>query len=223
MKTAVKEFLIFILVTVPVLSMGQEHKVSGTVVAFNKFPLSNISVKAKKAKTEAVTDDKGQFEIEIRKNDIIQIEEPEFVEYNKRISGRDKDVTINLIIRNNEKDMERVVEKGYIAKEDLDYGRERLWSYNNEFGQFTDIYEAIHYAIPEAMIVLEGDQRGVRFRGHRSFYGSNLALILVNGVITEDVSFIIPADVISITRLSSSQAAIYGSRGSNGVVEIKTR
>lgn len=223
MKTAAKKFLILFLVTVPIFSIGQEHKISGTVVAFNKFPLGNIPVMAKKAKTEAVTDDKGQFEIEVRKNDIIKIEEPEFVGYTKKISSNEKDLKINLIIRNNEKDMERVVEKGYITKEDLDYGRERLWRYNNEFSHFTDIYEAIHYAIPEAIIVLEDDQRGVRFRGHRSVYGSNLALILVNGVITEDVSFITPVDVISISKLSSSQAAIYGSRGSNGVVEIKTR
>jgi len=223
MKTIIQKSFFFVFVVIPILCFGQTSKISGTVVAFNKFPLKNITVTAKKAKTEAVTNDKGQFEIEVKKNDILQINESEFIEYSKKISKNDNDLNINLIIRNNERDMKNVVEQGFITQQNLDYGVKNLWHWNNEFSQFTDTYDAIKYALPESTIIYEDGRKGIQFRGPKTMTGSNFALILVNGVIADDVSFVTPADIISIRKLSSTQAALFGARAGNGVISIETQ
>ena len=217
-----KLILIIFLVT-PILGFSQTRKISGTVVGFDKFPLKNITITAKKAKTKAITDDKGYFEIEVRKNDLIRIRETVFVEYSKKISDDMKSLQINLIIKNDQKSIEKVVEEGYLSREDMEYGRKNLWHLNNEFRQFNDAYDAIKYALPESTIIIENGKKGVQFRGPKTIYGSNLALILVDGVIVDDVSFINPGDIISIMKLNSSAAALYGARAMNGVISINTR
>ncbi len=207
----------------PILGFGQMHKLSGTVVAFDKFPLKNVTVEAKKAKTEAKTDENGNFEIEVKKKDVIQIKGSVFVDYSKKVSDADKSLHINLIIRNNERDMDEAIKEGFISQQDLDYGVKNLWQYNNEFSQFTDAYAAIKYAVPEATLIVENGQKGVQLRGPKTITGSNAALIIVNGVITEDANFITPADIISIRKLSGGELALFGARAGNGVISIQTK
>jgi len=45
----------------------------------------------------------------------------------------------------------------------------------------------------------------------------------VDGVETPDISFINPNDVASISVLKDASAAIYGTRGGNGVILITTK
>ncbi len=67
----------------------------------------------------------------------------------------------------------------------------------------------------------------IRIRGINSIQGSNEPLIVLDGIpLAGDpsMSHINPRDVQSINVLkSTAAAAIYGSRGSNGVIEIKTK
>jgi hypothetical protein len=223
MITFLKRITIFIFFAVPIAGFGQLQTLTGEVVAFNKFPIKNLKITAKKAKTEATTDENGKFEIQIKKKDVIKIDESVFVDYSKKVSGSDKNLRINLIIRNDEKNMKKVVKEGYISQEDLDYGVSNLWKWNNVFTQFTDAYDAIKYAIPEATIINENGQRGVQLRGQKSIHGSNAALIVVNGVITGDANFVTPGDIISIRKLEGGELALFGARAANGVISIETK
>lgn len=64
----------------------------------------------------------------------------------------------------------------------------------------------------------------VRVRGTTSFNGSNEPLYVVDGVPVDNVNFLSPSDIESMQILKdASSAAIYGSRGANGVVLITTR
>lgn len=68
----------------------------------------------------------------------------------------------------------------------------------------------------------------VRIRGTGSILGSNEPLYVVDGVpfsnLTGGVDWINPYDVASITVLKDASAtAVYGSRGANGVILIKTK
>lgn len=223
MKTAIYRFVIFIFLTVPMAGFGQMHILSGKIVAFNKFPLKNVTVQAKKAKTETKTDENGNFKIEVKKKDVIQIKESVFLDYSKKVSESNESLQINLIIKNNERDFDKVVKEGIISRQDLDYGVQNLWEYNNEFSQFTNAYDAIKYALPESTIIVENGQRGVQLRGPKTITGSNAALIIVNGVITEDANFVTPADIISIRKLSGGELALFGARAGNGVISIQTK
>ena len=64
----------------------------------------------------------------------------------------------------------------------------------------------------------------VRVRGTTSFNGSNEPLYVVDGVPVDNVNFLSPSDIESMQILKdASSAAIYGSRGANGVVLISTK
>ena len=67
----------------------------------------------------------------------------------------------------------------------------------------------------------------VRFAGPTSFYAGQDPLFVIDGVPTEvragNLSWLSPNDVQSIKALKGADASIYGVRGSNGVIEIKTK
>ena len=223
MKNIVKKCFIVLFLILPMVLYSQTRKISGTLVAFNKFPVMHVTIKAKKAKSEARSDENGRFVLEVMNKEIIIINDPVFIEYRKKLTGKEDSLNINLIIRNDEKNLETVVQEGYMTRQNLDYGRKNLWKYNSEFYQFTDAYDAIKYALPECTIITENGQKGIQFRGPKSIAGSNSALILVNGVIVDDVSFVTPVNITKITKLSPSAAALFGSRAANGVISIETK
>jgi len=69
-----------------------------------------------------------------------------------------------------------------------------------------------------------GDSFEFTVRGKSSLGGGNNPLFVVDGVITDNIDFLNPNDIskVDILKDASSQA-IYGSRGSNGVVFIQTK
>jgi TonB-dependent SusC/RagA subfamily outer membrane receptor len=62
-------------------------------------------------------------------------------------------------------------------------------------------------------------------RGSISFGGSNAALLIVDGREVDELTFgsINTIDIASISVLKDASAAVYGSRGSNGVVIVETK
>ena len=68
----------------------------------------------------------------------------------------------------------------------------------------------------------------VRIHGVATFYGSTEPLYLVDGVPVEAgpygaLEWLNPDDIESITVLKGAAAAIYGVRGGNGVISIRTK
>ena len=69
-----------------------------------------------------------------------------------------------------------------------------------------------------------GSGMTVRVRGTSSFNGSNEPLYVVDGVPVDNINFLSPSDIENMQILKdASSAAIYGSRGANGVVIISTK
>ena len=67
----------------------------------------------------------------------------------------------------------------------------------------------------------------VRFTGAGSFYSSEEPLFVIDGIATEvqrgTLRWLSPHDIESIRALKGPDAAIYGVRGANGVIVIKTK
>jgi TonB-dependent SusC/RagA subfamily outer membrane receptor len=68
----------------------------------------------------------------------------------------------------------------------------------------------------------------IRIRGVNTFYGGTDPLYIVDGIAIQPnangvLDAVNPSDVQSITVLKDAAAAIYGSRGANGVVVIETK
>ena len=69
-----------------------------------------------------------------------------------------------------------------------------------------------------------GEAATIRIRGIGSAIGGNDPLYVVDGVITTDIKWLSPTDIKSMEILKdASAAAIYGSRGANGVILITTK
>jgi TonB-linked SusC/RagA family outer membrane protein len=72
-----------------------------------------------------------------------------------------------------------------------------------------------------------GDPNGsyyLRLRGLNTIYGNTQPLVVIDGIIDASVNNVDPNDIESITVLKDgASAAIYGTRGSNGVILVTTK
>lgn len=85
-------------------------------------------------------------------------------------------------------------------------------------GAYKNIYEYLQGKVPGVQVV----GSSIRIRGINSNNNTD-ALIIVDGMEVPDVSDLNPADVASVEVLKDSEATLYGMRGANGVVIIKTK
>ena len=85
-------------------------------------------------------------------------------------------------------------------------------------GTYKDIYSYLQGKVPGVQVV----GTSIRIRGINSNSNTD-ALIILDGMEVSDVSDINPADVASVEVLKDSEATLYGMRGANGVVIIKTK
>lgn len=79
--------------------------------------------------------------------------------------------------------------------------------------------------IPGVLVVERGGDISVRIRGTGSFLGGEDPLYVIDGMVVQGgLGGISPHTIESITVLKNAgETAIYGSRGANGVILIRTR
>ncbi len=91
------------------------------------------------------------------------------------------------------------------------------------------VAEMLRGRVSGVRVTEEGGGLKIRIRGRTSIYGSSDPLYVVDDVPIEPdpggvISFLNPNDIESITVLKDASAtAIYGARGANGVILIKTK
>lgn len=90
----------------------------------------------------------------------------------------------------------------------------------NTISVYRDIYEYIQGKVPG--VVVRGER--IIIRGINSFVMEHDPLYIVDGVPVDEIAWVSPNNVKSITVLKdASSCALYGSRGSNGVLIIRTK
>ena len=134
--------------------------------------------------------------------------------------GPDTDsLIINLIFIDTEKNREIAIGYGYVNEKNLLYAVNNLADENNEFCNYTNIFDLINGRFAGVTV----SNKAVYIRGQNSINLSDEALYVVDGMINSTIDWVSPCDVKSINVLKDGSAAIYGARGSNGVVIIETR
>ena len=78
-------------------------------------------------------------------------------------------------------------------------------------------------ALPIFAGVTVTNSNQITIRGGSSWELSNEPLFVVNGVVVNSIENIAPVDIDIINILKGVDASIYGSRGSNGVIEITAK
>jgi len=215
--------IIAMLFTFSIYSKAQLTQIEGTVYAFNKYPLKNVNITAKKTRETTQTDANGRFVIEVDNKDQIILQADAFEKFIYRPKKGQTSMRVNLIFDDKKKNKEIAIQGGYISREHLEYGLRNLANENNVYSSFNDVFDAVIYAIPNAKVINENGVRKIQLRGVNSTTGSNAALIVVNGYLSDDISYIIPSTIVSIKQLRPTATAIYGTGSANGVIEIKIK
>lgn len=196
---------------------GQNKVVHGKLTVFNRYPVKNVMVTTKKAKTTITTDSLGRFAIVCEDNDVIRIKPQTFQSVSKRVNRDTDSLNINLIFIDSKANREKAVGYGYVNEADLMYAVNHLEDENNDFCSYNNVFELVQGKL--AGVTVSNGQFFVR-GGRNSFTGPSNALVVVDGVPSESVDWISPCQVKRIDVLKDSNAAIYGARGGNGVILI---
>ncbi|RLD65780.1 MAG: TonB-dependent receptor, partial [Bacteroidetes bacterium] len=118
-----------------------------------------------------------------------------------------------------EENREIAVGYGYISEKDLSFGVSHMENKNDRFCSYSSIFDLISGQLSGVTVV----GRDVYVRGGtNSFSLSTTALYVVDDQTTSSIAWIQPCQVKSINVLKDGNAAIYGSRGGNGVILIET-
>jgi TonB-dependent SusC/RagA subfamily outer membrane receptor len=204
--------------------MAQTRVVKGKITTFNQYPVQNVEVASKKAKSTVMTDSLGQFEIVCNEKDVIMIKAKVFQALNKKVDMEDEFVKANLIFRDTPKNRDIATGLGYITQEQLTFALAHMADENNDFCNYSTVFDLVRGKFP-GVTVKTSDMGGlgIYIRGDKSMQGSNEAIYVVDGVRVNDIQFINPCEMATIDILKDGGAAIYGSQGANGVVVIETK
>jgi TonB-dependent SusC/RagA subfamily outer membrane receptor len=205
-------------------SFAQTRVVKGKLTTFNKYPVQNVEVASKKAKSTVMSDSLGQFEIVCNEKDVIMIKTKVFQALNKRVKEDDDYIAANLIFKDTPENREIATGLGYIDHEQLTFALAHLADENNDFCNYGDVFSLVKGKFPGVQVkTSDMGGQGIFIRGDKSIYGNNEAIYVVDGVRVSDVSFINPCEMATIDILKDGGAAIYGSQAANGVVVIETK
>lgn len=210
------------------LKLPPDSLIRGTV-SDSKGPLAGVSVRVKgPRRAGTVTSVDGKFALKAATGDTLTFT---FIGYvtQKVPVGRQKN--INVTLTEDSKALEDVVVIGY--------GTQRREKVVGSIAQVTgeqianrpvsQLKNALTGQLPGVIITTRSGAPGqgsgrISVRGVGSFGGSPDALILVDGIITENFNDIDPNDVETISVLKdASSAAIYGSRAAGGVILVTTK
>ncbi len=210
-----------IMIVIGFVSNAQTTFVQGRVLSFKTFGLNNVEVKAKRSGSKVYTDSTGTFRISVKTPDILKVIANGFDRGTISIQS-ETEYAVNIIYQNNDWAYDQVMKNENMTKEDLDYAIKYLSGENNNYDHLPDIFAVIQSEYPPAKVdYLNGTKTiFLNARGATSVFAGQNALLVVDGIITQDISAISPAQVKDVKVIVGSEASLYGTRGANGVVEI---
>lgn len=192
----------------------------------DQSPLIGVSVQVKGTLKGITTNAQGQFTLDVPDNAVLVIS---YVGYDqKEVTVSGPHLTIRLSKSN--KGLNEVVVIGYgsVAKKNLVGAVASIGEAQIKDRPITRIDQALAAQMPgvqvQSITGTPGAALQIRVRGAASVSGSNDPLYIVDGVPVDDLGDIDPTTIQSVDVLKdASAAAIYGARGSNGVVLITTK
>ena len=219
--------VLFFLLLLPVLAIGQIMTVRGTVTDDQGETLLGVSVKENGTANGTITNLDGKYELKVNGNASLIFS---YIGYkNKTIQVNNQSV-LNVELEQDIHGLNEIVVVGY--------GTQRKEAVT---GSVASIRGEAMREIPSANIsqALQGRVAGVemsqtsskpgaemqiRIRGTRSLTASNDPLVVLDGIpFAGNISDINPNEIKSIDILKDASAtAIYGSRGANGVLLVTT-
>lgn len=219
-----------ILVSMALMSLAanaQSIKVTGKVISSSdKQPLVGVTVKVPGSNSGAITDIDGNYTINVDANSKLEFSMIGFKQQIENVSGRS---VINLSMSDNSTDLDEVVVIGYgsVKKSDLTSSISALKGDKLEKLSTGNVMNALQGQVSGVQIAGAGSPGAtprVIIRGVTTVNGSD-PLYVVDGMpVGTNINFLNQNDIESMQVLKdASAAAIYGTRGSNGVILVTTK
>ncbi|WP_299778073.1 TonB-dependent receptor [uncultured Formosa sp.] len=202
------------------------YQLSGTVTDEGNMPIPGVNVLVVGTTTGAATDFNGDFQLEVSSGDVLQFS---YVGYIKQSVTITDQKTLNISLVEDASELDEVVVVGYGSQKKSDIT-----------GAVSSVKSADLTAFPvlnaeqalqgrAAGVVVQSNNGGepgapisIKIRGNTSINASSSPLIVVDGFV--GASMPQANDIQSMEVLKDASAtAIYGSRGSNGVVLVTTK
>jgi TonB-linked SusC/RagA family outer membrane protein len=203
--------------------------VTGKVIDQNGNPVAGAMISLNDGKSGVTTSGDGTFAIEANEGDLLMVSHVSYLSQTFKV-GRDNIITITL--QQNINDLEQVVITGY-----TEYSKSKSPSAATQVNAadinkvpMSSVDQILQGRVPGLNVISSSGQPGkaasVVIRGIGSINGSQSPLYIMDGIPIESGYFetINPEDIESVTVLKDASAkALYGSRGSNGVIVFTTK
>lgn len=218
---------IFICLGCALPARGQYQQVTGKVVSEDQRALPGVSVMVKGTSRGVATGTGGEFSIEAAAGEVLVFRMIGFLEQELSVSAAQQEVTISLAP--DLAGLEEVVVVGYGTQQKKLVTGATLQVKGEDLQKqsMTNALQALQGQAPGVQITSTSGQPGepmrVIVRGLGTISDAS-PLYIVDGVFTNDISYLNPADIESFDVLKdAASAAIYGSQAANGVVLITTK
>ena len=215
-------------------AFAQQITVNGHVKDATGEDIIGATVRVVGQQGGVITDFDGNFSIEAKQGDKLQIS---YIGYEtQEVAAAPR---VEVILRDNSHALNEVVVIGYgvARKNDLTGSVTALKPDEKNHGLVTNAQDMIQGKIAGVNVTSDGGTPGggatIRIRGGSSLNASEDPLIVIDGLAMDNVgikgaanplTMVNPNDIESFTVLKDASAtAIYGSRGSNGVIIITTK
>ena len=224
-----KKILTLLLILAAIPAFAQQRNVTGQVLGDDGMPLPGVAVMLQGTSTGVVTDAEGRYNISATNFDVLLFSCIGYKEASESVNDRKQ---INVVLKSDSQLLDDAVVIGYGTQKKSDLtGSVGIVSMEEILSPATgSTDQALQGRVAGVDILSGGGEPGqatsIRVRGTRSISAGNDPLIVVDGVVdaVESFSDINPDDIKNITVLKdASSTAIYGARGSNGVILVTTK
>ena len=222
-----KSLLVFLFLITCFSAFAQNIKVSGKVTdGTSNEALIGVSIKLKGSTIGTQTDANGGYSISAPSNGILVFTYIGFGTKEISINGSS---TINTTLTTNSNELQQIVVVGYGTQRKIDVTGSVATVKGSEISKQASInpISALQGKVAGVSIVnngAPGSSPQITIRGTGTIYGNTGVLYVVDGVWYDEVSFLNPNDIESLSILKdASSQSIYGIRAANGVVLISTK
>ncbi|WP_205745011.1 SusC/RagA family TonB-linked outer membrane protein [Echinicola pacifica] len=223
------------------LGFAQGSEVRGTVISGeDQQPIPGATVLIKGSSTGTITDLDGKFSINVKdpQTSTLMIS---FVGYISQELSVNNQSNFDITLEPDVAQLDEVVVVGYgeVKRKDLTGSVVSMDSKNIQEANKVNAFQALQGQVAGVNIQVADNKPGggfnVRIRGSNTINANETVdqggfnpgqnpLFVVDGIFVNDISFLNPADIQRMDVLKDASAtAIYGSRGTNGVIIIETK
>ncbi|MFC0875604.1 SusC/RagA family TonB-linked outer membrane protein [Saccharicrinis sp. FJH2] len=207
---------------------GYAINIEGIVSDLQQEPIPGVNIMVKGTSDGTVTDINGKYEITANDNDILVFSFIGFQTEEIPVNGSNQ---INVTLKTNQEVLDEFVVVGYgtLRKSTLTNSVSRVTAEDFQQGTVSDPIQLLRGKVAGLSInTTSGDpnNNGVQMmlRGVSTLSGNQEPLIVIDGIPGGSLSSVSQDDIESIDVLKDgSAAAIYGVRGTNGVILVNTK